>query len=725
MIKKDEKRIKYFREIIREGKKKKTQFLGKTFSAKFFLKFCSNLVEPSFVCFQILSFEPENRTKEDIEMASPWLINLKYFYNFISLKETEHNTQFLLKQSTKAINRKVFQKNTIIKRAGEKDKFFNIILEGNIIKLDLITYRLVLSMEEYLIYLIKMKLLNENEIVKKCLLINKSLIEIKDNNFKSFCIENNYNNYEILKKKAIKELNEIGMNINLNMKDDILNEEDIKFKSIDDYLKLFLIEINPKRQHEQNKAYFNFYLFKYQKSRILKDGFFFGDFLKEEIKENSTYITENRCNIGIINKVLHYGEDTYKTILNKKKKIFHEIKKNFFIFHDINEDFFCDNYARFMVYKKYYKGEKIFFQNSCYEGIFFVQSGEIKISIDISIDDMYNLISYLTYALNGFTDYVSGFNSKDFINDQKNQQNMRIKSHHTLDHKTAKLYLDLNKYNLMTIKENNILGTNESYDHQTEIYNFSAECISDEVVLYFLPKEILNIILNKEKMVYSSIIQLVEFRIKNIIWKIKKYIQIFETKIEKLKIKNKKIKEIKDIKIASTDDIKNIVNKECKLKNNSPNNYSNIIKRNNILLYSNSKTKINKENKYKKLFLEQEIKNDMIYTYRKTRNNFTLNSMPKIPSIYTKEKNEDNDSPNKKLNYIFSISKSKKIIKNSFPKKFPYLVMDSYTKRDFSKDNHKNNFSEQIKKSKKIKPIKIKNIYTYIDDKNNNKNYNI
>ena len=43
--------------------------------------------------------------------------------------------------------------------------------------------------------------------------------------------------------------------------------------------------------------------------------------------------------------------------------------------------------------------------------------------------------------------------------------------------------------------------------------------------------------------------------------------------------------------------------------------------------------------------------------------------------------------------------------------------MDSYTKRDFYKDNHKNNFLKQIKASKNIKPIKIKNLYM---DSNNN-----
>ena len=79
MMKRKEDRKKTFREIMKDQGKKRTHLLGKTFSTKFFLKYCSNLVDPAFVCFQILSYEPENRTKDDIDKASPWLKNLKYF----------------------------------------------------------------------------------------------------------------------------------------------------------------------------------------------------------------------------------------------------------------------------------------------------------------------------------------------------------------------------------------------------------------------------------------------------------------------------------------------------------------------------------------------------------------------------------------------------------------------------------------------------------------------
>ena len=715
MNNKNEKRKRYFHDIIKIGGTQKNNFLGRTFSTKFFLKFCSDMVEPGFICFQILSYEPENRTKDDIEKASPWLKTLNYFYDFISLKETKQTTDLLINKLAWVLNRKKYQPNAIIKRAGERKNFFYLVLDGNILKLDIVIYRENLSLEEYLIYLIKMELINETEIINKCRILNKKFVEIKENSIKNFCKKNNINNYENLKKKAINELNNLGLYINENFEEEELNNDNINFKSIDNYLKIFLIKINPKRQHEQEKAYFNFYLPKYEKNIKLLNGYFFGNFLKNEIKENSTYISENLSNIGVLNKDLHYNDELYEPINSKKKKIFKELKKNFFIFHHIKEEVFLNNYAPFMVYKKYFKGEKIFLQNSCYEGIFLVQNGEIKITIDISLDDMYNLITYLTFALNGFKDYVSGFTSKDYINDQIKQQNQKIENHHTLDYETLKLYIEKKNYLLLLIKDFNILGTNESYDHQTGIYNFNAECISDEALVYFLPKENLNTILNKEKAVYNSLIQLVEFRIKDIIWKIKNYIKILENKINKFKAKRIKIKQ----KLYSmTDNNKNNINfnKEKEIKTKSLKNMSNIYNRNDLNYFS--KTNFIKSIRYKNLFLSQGINDDIIYTYRNKKNKYkyNLNSTPIIPKL-TNEKNRINEFNNTKLNKN-SYSQSKKSIINSFPDNFPYLIVDSFVKRKFLKDN-KDNILKQIKDLKNIKPIKIKRLFL----NNNNNNY--
>ena len=292
---------KYFQDILKLGGKRHA-FLGKTFSTKFFLKFCSNKVEPSFICFQILNYEPENRTKEDIDKASPWIKTLKYFYDFVSLKETEESANLLLNRIVWVLFRKTFFKTSIIKRAGDKNNIFFLILEGNLVKLDLVVHREILSLEEYLIYLIKIKLMNENEIFNKCLSLNKSFVDINENSIKKFCIKNNIDNYEILKKKAIKDLNNLGFDIYENYEEEELDDENITISSINKYLKIFVNQINPKREHAPQKAFFKFYIFKYEINGRLAKGFFFGNFLKEKLKDNSSYISEGRCNICILNK---------------------------------------------------------------------------------------------------------------------------------------------------------------------------------------------------------------------------------------------------------------------------------------------------------------------------------------------------------------------------------------------------------------------------------------
>ena len=103
------RQIKKFKEILRQGKKtKRNYFLGKTFSAKLFIKLCSKTVDSSIICLEILNYEPENKTKEDIETVLPWMKNLKYIYEYISMKETETKKNEILRQIIWLLYRKIF-----------------------------------------------------------------------------------------------------------------------------------------------------------------------------------------------------------------------------------------------------------------------------------------------------------------------------------------------------------------------------------------------------------------------------------------------------------------------------------------------------------------------------------------------------------------------------------------------------------------------------------------
>ena len=711
-IKKNKKPKRTFNEVVQLGIPGRKYFLGRTFSTKFFMRLCSEMVESSFICFTILNFEPENRKKEEIEKVIPWLKKLKYFYDFITLKETELTSNILLARLAWVLFRKGLSKNKIIKRNGENNQKFYLVLEGSALKLDLIISREILSLEEYLIYLIKMKILKEKEILNKCKILNKSFVELNEDSIKFFCEKNNIGQYDFMRKKAIKDLNELGFEINVNSQEDYFDINTLKIKSLESYLKIFYVPKDSKKFLDSKKAYFNFYIPYYKINGEMKKGTFFGNLLKDKVKNYSTYITKDKCDIGIINKDMHFSQELYGLIIKKKKKLFREFANDFFLFHHIDKEIFCNNYGEFIVYKKYYKGDKLFLQNSCYEGVFLLKSGEIQISIDTSIDEMYNLITYLTYALNGFNDYVSGFNFNEYISDQIKQQKKRVINYDTFGPKTSKLYLEINNCVLMSVKDYNIVGTNEAFDHQTGIYNFTAECISDEAIIYFLPKEILNIILNKEKMVYNSFIQLVEFRIKDIIWKIKNHINVFENKIKKM-LKRTKTSEnfIIDNNIK---DNNNIINNSEKIKQSLEKNISGILKRSNL-----SYTKgLVKGNKNKNLFLSQDVNMNIIDNFRNIRNIYSLSDRLKMEKMNNNKKFRIIDEYNK-INNKFLFPQKKEFVIKSIPNRFPYLIMDSFIKRNFIKDN-KINLFPKIKTSNNLKTLKIKKLYLNNDKNNNN-----
>ena len=594
------RQILNFKEIIKKGKNTKSKyFLGKTFSAKLFIKLCSKIVDTSIICLEILNFEKENRTKEDIETVLPWMKNLYYFYEFISLKETEESKKEILRQIIWILYRKIIYENSIIPKIDNINNFSYLILEGYLIKIDLVIYREVLSLEEYLLYLIKMEIMNENEIINRCKILNKSFVDINANSIKEFCDKNgDLYDYYSLKEQAMKELNECGIIFQKKTKKSKINEsQDYKIGSIESYLNIFIFKTNAKASHDIAKAYYSFYLGKYSKNGIIKKGQYIGSFLREEMKDNSKYIAKEKSVVAVFNKGKDYTDKLYKAYIEKMVRIFTDIKNKFVMFNSIQNDIFYQKYVPHLNYRKYFKGEKIFLQNSLYEGIYLLTNGTIKLSINISIDEMKNLMTYLTYSLNNFQDYVSSFD-----NEKYNQKDMKS-CIDNIPKDLNDLFYKRDEYDLGTIQEYNIIGTNETYDPKTQIYNFNCECISDSAVVYFFPKCYLHNLLNKEKEVYNSYIHLVEFRIKDIIWKMKKNISIFEKEIKHQKFNiNKKFKN----KIISRNE-KNIINNnifltKCDISNNIQMVY------NNHLLH-NTKTNFNSEIKIKNvkyLFLENE-----------------------------------------------------------------------------------------------------------------------
>ena len=120
---------------MRKKTKKSTFFSSKTFAAKLFLKLTNNAIDPVISCVSILKFEPQNRSNDEIRQTLPWLSSLQDFFTFICLKEEEEGSINLLMEVAWILFYQFSKKYSIIRRAGEKQDFFYLVLNGSVIEL--------------------------------------------------------------------------------------------------------------------------------------------------------------------------------------------------------------------------------------------------------------------------------------------------------------------------------------------------------------------------------------------------------------------------------------------------------------------------------------------------------------------------------------------------------------------------------------------------------------
>jgi CRP-like cAMP-binding protein len=600
---------------------------------------------------------------------------------FINLKETDESSYKLLIELTWVLFYKYLKKNIILKRASENEEFFYVLLGGKILRLNIIYEKESVTIEEYLIYLFKLKIIHEKEILHKCRLLNNFYADIDGENLQSFCKENPQFNYEKLREMAKSEI------INLGFRIEDFQEEKINIHSVEDYMKILSVKSHIRLFNNEIKATPRLYIGKYVKSGYILKGQSIGNLTKELLSDNSTYISIENCDIGFINKKQSNLKILCKLIVDKKIRILTEFKKDFFIFNKITDNIFNNEIVPHFEYKQFHQGEKIFIQGSLYEGIYLIEKGEVNIYLNSSVNDIGNYISKIKYSLCGFKEYISILNMK-----KKNPNDEILVKPKIIDEKTSltkekrDILNEINKYDIITIPEYSIFGTNELYDYKTGLYYFSAECISKETIVYFLPKKYFYSLLIKEKPILLSLMGVVESKAKYIIGKLKYHIKCFESVINK---KNKKfqsnkfntlnlneincnvIKSIKDLRknnLAITENIIN--NKKCENSFELPvvkDSKFTLNKESNIFGQTISSFQL--KNKYHKSIREK----DVFSNYKKINLNMIHRPSP-VLAIYNK-KGKSFDGK-----YIIKEEKNKikKKFKISLPNNFPFNVQNSF-----------------------------------------------
>jgi CRP-like cAMP-binding protein len=146
-------------------------------------------------------------------------------------------------------------------------------------------------------------------------------------------------------------------------------------------------------------------------------------------------------------------------------------------------EIFMKYYVHYTKILKYKKGDYIFHQNEPHDGIYIIQKGEYNISTLQNNISLNSLSFNLLYSLNSYITYVSDLHKKyenpDF--DKYTISNNR-------------------QYNIFILKYTypDILGLNHFYNQKTLVNYFSAQCCSDDGVLFYIPNEIFTSMLGND-----------------------------------------------------------------------------------------------------------------------------------------------------------------------------------------------------------------------------------
>ena len=582
---------------------------------------------------------------ETIALNLKKLPELKHYINENN-KENESKIYFEMGRYLKYSR---YKKGQFIKHSYDSDNFFYMIFSGSIAKIDIKYTRSYLTFKEYLIHLIKLKLLGENYIYKRCLKRNKKVFPFDENIDVLVTKDINMDHYDELIKKIKNEI-----------KDSPWNQNTDEVNKVSDFIELYNPNLsNNKLSFFGKESKYPVYMPIYVFDKILNPISFIGELTKPKgIKMLSAYVCLSASSVFYINKTKIDRNNNLYTLFQRRvsEEVVEKLFEGHFLFQDTDVNFLSKNYSKYFFIKNYIKGQKLIQQNTPNEGIYFINKGVFQLKARRT----YHELNELKFkAMQSLT--------------KENKNNLTGKE------KTSKknyenIYEGLNPYqianltkereiNFMVYKSSDVIGLDDVYDIKTGLNNFSVECISDEGEAYFLPKEIVTSMRTNET-IDNNIRELVGKQCLELLREINENKKMLENSIRRItsgyKEKNNNVFYLR----KNTDNNKNlhtISHRNPSLDYSSLSNYNNI-KTFTSTNYSNNYIYTIKENSLKNKILNNhfnktpKITDSRIFSPKILPNKIGANLNLKLKTYESNEINKFKDQKNDKIQSLSSVN---------------------------------------------------------------------
>ena len=582
---------------------------------------------------------------ETIALNLKKLPELKHYINENN-KENESKIYFEMGRYLKYSR---YKKGQFIKHSYDSDNFFYMIFSGSIAKIDIKYTRSYLTFKEYLIHLIKLKLLGENYIYKRCLKRNKKVFPFDENIDVLVTKDINMDHYDELIKKIKNEI-----------KDSPWNQNTDEVNKVSDFIELYNPNLsNNKLSFFGKESKYPVYMPIYVFDKILNPISFIGELTKPKgIKMLSAYVCLSASSVFYINKTKIDRNNNLYTLFQRRvsEEVVEKLFEGHFLFQDTDVNFLSKNYSKYFFIKNYIKGQKLIQQNTPNEGIYFINKGVFQLKARRT----YHELNELKFkAMQSLT--------------KENKNNLTGKE------KTSKknyenIYEGLNPYqienltkerdiNFMVYKSSDVIGLDDVYDIKTGLNNFSVECISDEGEAYFLPKEIVTSMRTNET-IDNNIRELVGKQCLELLREINENKKMLENSIRRntsgYKEKNNNVFYLR----KNTDNNKNlhtISHRNPSLDYSSLSNYNNM-KTFTSTNYSNNYIYTIKENSLKNKILNNhfnktpKITESRIFSPKILPNKKGANLNLKLKTYESNEINKFKDQKNNKIQSLSSVN---------------------------------------------------------------------
>ena len=410
---------------------------------------------------------------ETIALNLKKLPELKHYINENN-KENESKIYFEMGRYLKYSR---YKKGQFIKHSYDSDNFFYMIFSGNIAKINIKYIRTYLTFKEYLMHLIKLKLLGENYIYKKIIKKNKKIFPFDENIDVTITKNIKMDNYDEFVQKIKDEINNSPW-----------NQDTKEINDVSDFIELY----NPKFSKNNlsfigKESKFPTFLPMYVFDKILKPISFIGQLSQPKgIKSLSTYVCLSSSSVFYINKEKIDKRNNLYALFQRKvsEDIITNLFEGHFLFQDTDINFLSKNYSKYFYIRNFHKGQQIISQNTPNEGIYFVNKGVFQLKSRRTYHELNELKYKVMQALNN--------ENKNNLTEIENSSNKNKENVYEginpmqIENLTKERDITFN-----VIKSSDVIGLEDIYDIETGLNNFSVECISDEGETYFLPREIL------------------------------------------------------------------------------------------------------------------------------------------------------------------------------------------------------------------------------------------